>query len=226
MHTIVGRSTVCNSPPWPGIIVTICVSCFMTVGPGKGHGMNKPPPIGTVQERSKGDTMCPTISQNPSRWHPSCLSNACATRKDPESEWLVRDNSETNPFTIKPETVSHVAEQSSWVPFPYCFPPRHPFPIKSLALSAHVSPQTIHFRVLDKSPLLGLGRSPPYCNSIMKTNHTPHKAYTELSLKAGSSHGYPHTATHKGTASKEASFPAQPSFLFWHFDVFITTIES
>ena len=30
-----------------------------------------------------------------------------------------------------------------------------PFPIKSLALSAHVSPQTIHFRVLDKSPLSG-----------------------------------------------------------------------
>ena len=86
MHTIVRRSTVCNSPPWPGIIVTICVSCFMTGGPAKGHGMNKPPPIGTVLERSKGDTMCPTISQNPSRRHPSCLSNACATRKDPESE--------------------------------------------------------------------------------------------------------------------------------------------
>ena len=28
-----------------------------------------------------------------------------------------------------------------------------PFPIKSLALSAHVSPRTIHFQVLDKSPL-------------------------------------------------------------------------
>ena len=54
-------------------------------------------------------------------------------------------NPEINPITIKPETVSHVAEQFSWVPLPCCSPPRCPFTIKSLALSAHVSPQTIHF---------------------------------------------------------------------------------
>ena len=47
-----------------------------------------------------------------------------------------------------------------WVPLPHCSPlltslPRCPFPIKSLALSACVSPQTIHFWVLDKNPLLG-----------------------------------------------------------------------
>ena len=50
-------------------------------------------------------------------------------------------------------TVSRMAEQSSWVPSPFCLPPGYPFPIKFLALSARVSPQTIHFRVLDKSPL-------------------------------------------------------------------------
>ena len=63
-------------------------------------------------------------------------------------------------FTIKPETASHMAEQFSWVPLPYCSPPGCPFPIKSLALSAHVSPQTIHFRVLDKSPVSDPGRCP------------------------------------------------------------------
>ena len=47
---------------------------------------------------------------------------------------------------------------------PYCSPPWCPFPIKSLALSAHGSPRTIHFRVLDKSPISGLGRSPSSCN--------------------------------------------------------------
>src|SRR5574340_1160772 len=52
-----------------------------------------------------------------------------------------------------------------WVPLPYCFPPGCPFPIKSLALSAHVSPRTIHFRVLDKSPVSGPGRRPPSCNN-------------------------------------------------------------
>ena len=52
--------------------------------------------------------------------------------------------------------MDHVAEQSSWAPLPSCSPPRRTFPIKSLALSAHVSPWTTHFQVLDKSPLLAL----------------------------------------------------------------------
>ena len=69
-----------------------------------------------------------------------------------------------NHITIKLETVSHMAEQFSWVPLPCCSLPGRPFPIKSLALSAHVSPQTIRFRVLDKSPLSGPGRGPPSCN--------------------------------------------------------------
>ena len=114
---------------------------------------------------SKGDTTCTTSSQNPSFWHPSWLNKACTTRKDPESECLAKDNSETNSIIIKPETASHVAEQFSCVPLPYCSPPRCPFPIKSLALSAHVSPQTIHFRVLDKSPVSGPGRGLPSYNS-------------------------------------------------------------
>ena len=69
---------------------------------------------------------------------------------------------ETNPITTKPKTSSHVAEEFSLVPS--CSPPRCPFPIKSLALSAHVSPGTIHFQVLDKSPVLGPGRGPPSWN--------------------------------------------------------------
>ena len=102
---------------------------------------------------------------------------ACATRKDPASDWLARDNPETNPITIKPETASQVAEQFPWVPLLCCSLPRHPFPIKSLALSARVSPRTIHFQVLDKSPLSGPGRGPPSCN---KMNYQYGKARTFL----------------------------------------------
>ena len=127
----------------------------MTGDPDKEYRSNKPPPIGRVRERSKGDTACLSTSQNPSREHPSWLSDVCATRKDSELKWLAKDHPETNPITIKPETASHAAEQFSWVPLPYCSPPRCPFPIKSLALSADVSPQTIHFWVLDKSPVSG-----------------------------------------------------------------------
>ena len=99
----------------------------MTGGPGK------PPPTGRVQESSQGDA---STSQNPSRWHLSWLSNACTTRKDPESERLAKDNPETNPITIKPEAQNQVEEQFSWVSLPYCSLPGFPFPKKSLALSA------------------------------------------------------------------------------------------
>ena len=61
--------------------------------------------------------------------------------------------------------MSHAAEQFSWVSLPCCSPPGGPFPIKSLALSAHMSPQTIHFQVLGKSPVLGPGRGPLSCNT-------------------------------------------------------------
>ena len=141
------------------------MSCFTTGGPGKEQGTNKPPPIRRVRERSKGDATCLTTSQNPPLWHPSWLNKACTTRKDSESEWLAKDNPETNPITIKPKTGSHVTEQFSWVPIPYCSPPGCPFPTKSLVLSAHVSPRTIHFRVLDKSPFLAPRKRPPSCNS-------------------------------------------------------------
>ena len=163
---MLGEAHWLNHPPWPGTIVTICVSCFMTGDPDKEYRTNKSPPTGRVQERSKGDTTCPTTSQNPSLWHPSWLNKACTTRKDSESEWLAKDNPETKPITIKPETASHAAELFSWVPLPSCSPPRRPFPIKSLALSAHVSPWTIHFWVLDKSPVSGPGRGPPSCHTL------------------------------------------------------------
>ena len=136
----------------------------MTGGLGKEHGTNKTPPNKRVQERSKGDITCLTTSQNPSLWHPSWLNNPCTTRKNSESEWLAKDDPETTPITIKAKTASHVAEQFSWAPWPYCSPPGRPFPIKPLALSAPVSPQMIHFQVLDKSPVWGPGRGPPSCN--------------------------------------------------------------
>ena len=158
----------------------------MTGGPAKEHRTNKPLPNGRVQERSKGDTTGLTTSQNPSVWHPSWLNKVCSTRKDSESEWLSKDNPEMNPITIKPETSSHVAELFSWVPLPYCSPPRCPFPIKSLALSAHVSLQTILSPVLDKSPVSSPGRGPPSCNKTVHRNEEVYRNslyWTQFSYK-------------------------------------------
>ena len=160
-----GEAQGLKPPPWPGSTVTICMSCFTTEGPGKEQGTNKPPPTRRVRERSKGDTTCPTTSQNPSLQRPSWLNKTCTTRKGSESEGWAKDTPETNPITIKPETLSHGAELFSWVPLPSCSPPRRPFPIKLLAFSARVFPQTIHSRVLVKSPVSGPGRGPPSCNT-------------------------------------------------------------
>ena len=115
------------------------------------HGTSKTPSTRRIWERSKGDASCPTTSQN-RQWHSSWLSRACTTRKDPESEWLARDNPETNLITIKPETVSHVAEQFSCVLLPSCFLSCHSFPIKSLTSSACVSPWIFHFKCLTAAP--------------------------------------------------------------------------
>ena len=81
-----------------------------------------------------------------------------------ESGWLAKDNPATNPITIKTQDCQPLAELFSCVPLPSCSPLGCPFPIKSLALSVHVSPRTIHFQVLDKSLVLGPGRGPPSCN--------------------------------------------------------------
>ena len=78
----------------------------MTGDPGKEYGTDKPPPTGSIRERSKGDTKCPTTFPNPSFWHPSWLNKACTTRKDSESGCLAKDNPETNSITLKPETMS------------------------------------------------------------------------------------------------------------------------
>ena len=142
------------------------MSYFIIGGTGKKHRTSKPPSTRRVWGRAKGDATWPTISQNPFHWHPSWLSNGCATRKKPVSKPLAKDNTEINPITIKPNCEPH-GRAVLLVSWPYCCLPGHPFPIKSLVLSARVSPQTIHFLVLGKSPLLGPRRGSPFLQRLL-----------------------------------------------------------
>ena len=140
------HARVLREPQWLGSVVNVCISYFTTGGPGKKYRTNKPPPTRRIRERMKGDVICPTTFQNPPCWNPSWLSNACSTgRTLSQNQWAETAQKLVPSPTVRPETGSHVAEQFLWVPLPCHSPPWHPFPIKSLALSAHVSPQTIHF---------------------------------------------------------------------------------
>ena len=77
------------------------------------------------------------------------------------------------------------------IPYPIAFHPGALFPIKFLALSAHVSPQTIHFQVLDQSPVWALeGVALPATNghsggTLLHWNwHPDHSGYSGTSLPA------------------------------------------
>ena len=116
---------------------------------------------------------CPTF-QSPSCWNPPWLeihapSGRTLRQTMGQERWLARDKLETNSIirTWDCEPHGRVVLLSSLTP---CSPPRRPFPIESLAFSAHVSPQTIHFQVLDKGPHLGPGRGPLSSNNIKSSN--------------------------------------------------------
>ena len=140
------------------------MSYFTTGAPGKERGTNKLPTTEEFQKSQKErGHASPYVLPTPRiflagihlGWAMCTPPGRTLSQTMGQARWLARDSPETNPTTIKPETASHVAEQFSWVPLPCCPPPRRPFPIKSLALSARVSPWTVHFRVLGKSPLSG-----------------------------------------------------------------------
>ena len=93
--------------------------------------------------------------------------DACTTRKDSESYDRPKTNPETNPITVKPETMSHMAEKFSWVPSPYRSPPGGPFPIKSCCVSACVSSTHVHFRALTRAHFRAIEGGPPSCDIVI-----------------------------------------------------------
>ena len=125
-----------------------------------------------------------------------------------------------NPITRTPRR--RAAGQSS--PPGLLHPPallRAPFPVKSPALSACVSPQTIHFRVLDRSPLSGPERGPASCNSLNSRN-----AFGDWTSEIRGQQGWLLlTAVRKGPTlpflpgCRGATFP--PWLLTWLFSVWI-----
>ena len=105
-----------------------------------------------------------------------------------QNDWL-KTTRKLIPSSLNPRHQAMWQSCSSGFPYPTAL---HlgalPFPIKSLALSAHVSPRTIHFWVLDKSPVLGPGRVPPsFNNSIYKNQWV---TYHINRMKEKTQHGH------------------------------------
>ena len=155
-----------NCPSWPHTILTIYISSFMTGGPGKEYGTNEPPPsriqeLGRVKRRHNVSYQLPRILL--AGIHLGWAMRTPPRRKDPELEWPARDNLKTHPIMIKLKTEpsGRAVLLSSLT---LLVPARVPLPKKVSFLLVCVSPQTIHFWVLDKSPLSGPGRGPPFCN--------------------------------------------------------------
>ena len=77
---------------------------FTTGGLSKECGTIKPPPNGRAQERPKGDTTCPTTSQDPSRWHPILPEQWVCHQ---EGLFFENDWPETNLINTKSDSKPH-----------------------------------------------------------------------------------------------------------------------
>ena len=130
--------------------------------------------LGGAQRREETpthNTVLPT-AQNPSRWTPSWLRIAMCHQKDPESDqiWAKQDDWPETTWKLTPLPYNlrlWATWQSSSPGFPILLPStRRPFRIKSFAWSVLVSSWTIHFRMLDRSPLSGPGRVSPFLQQV------------------------------------------------------------
>ena len=86
---LLGETTDQNCPPWPGLIVTTCMSYLTTGGPHKKHRTNNLPSTGIIQERSKEERRCQSLRPTnlpPSFSLESILAERCTRHQ--EGPWV------------------------------------------------------------------------------------------------------------------------------------------
>ena len=153
------------------MIIATCLSYLTIRGPNKEHGTalkTNPGDLGGANRR-EGTTNLPGSlvleSILAERW--VCQQEGPWARASTgQPRGLAKDNPETNPYSHKTWDCQPRGRAVLLGSLNLMLSATVPFPIKSLALSAHVSPWTIHFWVLDKSLFSGPGRGLPFCNTI------------------------------------------------------------
>ena len=125
------------------------------------------------EEFQKGQKETPHVQPPPrillSGIHLSWTRRAPPGRTLSQNDWL-ETTRKLIPSPWNPRLQAMWQSCSPGFPSPTVLPPGCPFPIKALAMSAHVSPQTIHFWLLDKSPVSGPGRDSPFLQHNQKTD--------------------------------------------------------
>ena len=128
------------------------MSYLTTGGSSKEHGTNKPPPTRREKVRRK---------HHVSYLFPESFSLASVLaeqfRCHQEGPWIRVIGQTTQKLIPSPWNPRLWATWQSSPPgaLAYCSLPGCPFSVKSLALLVCVSPQTVHFQVLDKSSIFG-----------------------------------------------------------------------
>ena len=128
------------------------MSYLTTGGSSKEHGTNKPPPTRRGKVRRK---------HHVSYLFPESFSLASVLaeqfRCHQEGPWIRVIGQTTQKLIPSPWNPRLWATWQSSPPgaLAYCSLPGCPFSVKSLALLVCVSPQTVHFQVLDKSSIFG-----------------------------------------------------------------------
>ena len=141
--------------PWPDAIVNTCMSDLKWEVVVKNAELTRYHQVeefkNSWKERENSSSYVQAISQNPPRGNPSWKQ---CTQPGP---W-VRTIGQGWKSTQLPEHPRLWATCQGSSP---ALSSGNPFPIKSLPWPACVSPRKINFWVIDKSPLLGLGRKAP-----------------------------------------------------------------
>ena len=146
-------------------MITTCISCLTTRGPGKEHNAVAENWPAEFEKGPKGGRRLRStypINLAETSVLKSILAERCAYHQD--TPWVrpnmgqTRDNLETNPITVKPKTVSHMATQFFWVPLINFSSPQASVPNKVFCFVSMCGSLDNSFPSVRQEPLLGPGK--------------------------------------------------------------------
>ena len=141
-----------NCPPWPGMVIATYMSCLTTVGPDKEYGdalKTNQEDLGGAHRREESTNLPGSLMRNLSWLRDAHTTRTLSQTKHGPIKMTGQRQRGKWPHSYKTWDCKPHGRAVLLGSLTCCSLPQCPFPVKSLALSAHVSPGTIHFPVLD-----------------------------------------------------------------------------